>query len=285
MCRRKKKQKHFFVPRPHNQKRKRLPRPRWLHQPALGAWSHQTMAPPTHTPTTLQFRGATLPTRVTRPTSSPLPVACVLTHGASGDADSGGLPVIAAALAAVGLPTVRVACASSSLATRAAALAAAAAHARATLGATGIVYGGHSFGARAAVVAAEEESEPPAVAVLLSSFPLHPPGRPAAAAAADRSGLLTKLTVPAIMLRGGRDPFSTQDAWEGASAAARAAGARLTVIDVPGGGHSLWSREGEAAVTAAIEAAAAAVAEVARAWVAGGEGERRGSVSKKRKRA
>lgn len=125
-----------------------------------------------------------------RPPAAPLPVA-ILTHGASGDATSGRLPLLASLLADRGIACLRVTARSSSVAARAAALARAAEYAAAEMGAERIALGGHSMGARAACLAAAgmmarakarakaKEARPPArlAAVFLSSFPLHAPGK------------------------------------------------------------------------------------------------------------
>lgn len=243
-----------------------------------------SMAPPT----TIPFRGGSLAARVTRPAATSIPVTVLLTHGASGDCDSGRLPAYADRLAAAGLASVRFTCASSSLPTRAAAFRAAAAFAQSHLDArAAVVYGGHSMGARAAVVAAGEEGPLPVAAVFLSSFPLHPPGKPAAATSADRGGLLQNLVVPAIALRGSKDPFSTQPAWDEAVAAATSAGTNLSVFTIDGGDHSLKkgkepgaAKGKESDVDEAIEHAVAAVADAARAWVEKNGGE----TTRKRKR-
>jgi predicted alpha/beta-hydrolase family hydrolase len=65
---------------------------------------------------------------------------------------------------------------------------------------------GQSYGGRqSSVVAAEDSSV--ADGLLLLSYPLHPPGRPAQL----RTEHFPKLRVPALFVHGTRDPFGTVD--------------------------------------------------------------------------
>ncbi len=91
--------------------------------------------------------------------------------------------------------------------------------------------GGHSYGGRQASLLAAEE---PGVAdgLLLLSYPLHPPRRPAE----PRSAHFPRLRTPALFVHGTRDPFGTLEEL-------RAALARITVptrlLPIDGAGHDL----------------------------------------------
>ena len=99
-----------------------------------------------------------------------------------------------------------------------------------------VVSGGRSAGARVACRTAETIA--PAGVVALA-FPLHPPGRP------ERSRIteLDALTVPALVVQGGSDPFGRPDEFGPAR--------MRRVVGVPGD-HSL--RTGTAEVVAAVAA-------------------------------
>ena len=69
----------------------------------------------------------------------------------------------------------------------------------------GVVVGGHSFGGRVASLAAAEPDAPYA-ALVLFSFPLHPPGSPDRTAA--RTAHFPSIRCPALFLSGESDPFA-----------------------------------------------------------------------------
>ena len=69
----------------------------------------------------------------------------------------------------------------------------------------GIVVGGHSYGGRVASLAAAEPDAPYA-ALILFSFPLHPPGSPERTAA--RTAHFPDIRCPALFLSGESDPFA-----------------------------------------------------------------------------
>jgi predicted alpha/beta-hydrolase family hydrolase len=71
--------------------------------------------------------------------------------------------------------------------------------------APGIVVGGHSYGGRVASLAAAEPGSPYA-ALVLFSFPLHPPGSPDRTAA--RTAHFPSIRCPALFLSGESDPFA-----------------------------------------------------------------------------
>ena len=77
-------------------------------------------------------------------------------------------------------------------------------------GSTGprIAVGGHSFGGRVASIAAADacDADWPPLALVLLSYPLHPPGRPDEWEV--RTAHWPRLTCPVILLSGTSDPFA-----------------------------------------------------------------------------
>ena len=71
-----------------------------------------------------------------------------------------------------------------------------------------VVVGGHSYGGRVASLAAAEP-EAPYAALVLFSYPLHPPGSPDRAAA--RSEHWPRIRCPVLLLSGESDPFAKVD--------------------------------------------------------------------------
>ena len=236
---------------------------------------------------------------------SPAPAVAILTHGASGDATAGRLPLYASMLAARGVGCLRVTARSSSLAVRAAALSAAVDYAAAELGAERIALGGHSMGARAACLAAAERmtdekkekkeetkktSPPPRLAaVFLSSFPLHPPGK--GETGPFRDEVLLDLfrvkkqqeeeKVVVVVARGSRDAFSTDEPWRNlrsridalsCSSPSSPCSSRLEVVDVIGGDHGLKCSAASGGEEAAEEAIGRAVSALAEALLGKGGG-------------
>jgi uncharacterized protein len=96
-----------------------------------------------------------------------------------------------------------------------------------------IFLGGHSYGGRqASMLAAQEPTI--AAALLLLSYPLHPPNRPAEL----RTGHFADLQTPALFVHGERDGFATQAEIE---AALRLIPARNELLSIPGAGHELMN--------------------------------------------
>jgi pimeloyl-ACP methyl ester carboxylesterase len=99
-----------------------------------------------------------------------------------------------------------------------------------------IAVGGQSFGGRVASLAAADACAAgrPPLALVLLSYPLHPPGRP------DdwdgRTAHWPRITCPVILLSGASDPFATQALLERALAE-RLQGAAL--VAYPRLGHTL----------------------------------------------
>jgi predicted alpha/beta-hydrolase family hydrolase len=94
-----------------------------------------------------------------------------------------------------------------------------------------IFLGGHSYGGRQATMLCAEE--PGLVdGLLLLSYPLHPPGKPAQL----RTQHLPKLRNPALFVHGTRDPFGTIEEME---AALKLIPAKTKLFPVEGAGHDL----------------------------------------------
>jgi pimeloyl-ACP methyl ester carboxylesterase len=74
--------------------------------------------------------------------------------------------------------------------------------------ASDVVVGGHSYGGRVASLAAAEPGAPYG-ALLLFSYPLHPPGSPERAAA--RTEHWPRIDCPVLLLSGASDPFAKVD--------------------------------------------------------------------------
>jgi uncharacterized protein len=98
--------------------------------------------------------------------------------------------------------------------------------------ASGPLYlGGHSYGGRQASMLAAEEPQI-ARALLLTSYPLHPPGKPAQL----RVQHFPQLKVPAMFVIGTRDPFGTVEELESAR---KLIPSPTSVEVVEGTGHDL----------------------------------------------
>jgi predicted alpha/beta-hydrolase family hydrolase len=96
----------------------------------------------------------------------------------------------------------------------------------------GPVYlGGHSYGGRQASMLAAEQ---PGIAdgLLLLSYPLHPPAKPAQM----RTAHFADLRTPAVFIHGTKDPFGTQAEMQSAISLIPA---RTQLIFVEGAGHDL----------------------------------------------
>ena len=98
--------------------------------------------------------------------------------------------------------------------------------------ATGRVFaGGHSYGGRqTAMMAAERPSM--ADGLLLLSYPLHPPRKPAEL----RTGFFGEWRTPALFVHGTRDPFGTVEELRNAMTLIAA---RVDLMAVEGAGHDL----------------------------------------------
>lgn len=99
---------------------------------------------------------------------------------------------------------------------------------------SGRVYvGGHSYGGRQATMLFAESREL-AAGLLLLSYPLHPPRKPAEL----RIKHLPQLTTPALFVHGSRDPFGSIAEM---GSALKLIPARTELVEVAGAGHDLAS--------------------------------------------
>ena len=94
-----------------------------------------------------------------------------------------------------------------------------------------IFAGGHSYGGRQTAMAAAENPQL-ADALLLLSYPLHPPNKPAQL----RTSFFPELRTPALFVHGTNDPFGSQDQLRTALALIPA---RTDLLSVEGAGHDL----------------------------------------------
>jgi uncharacterized protein len=100
-----------------------------------------------------------------------------------------------------------------------------------TLGSSKVYLGGHSYGGRQASILAAEE--PGLVdALLLLSYPLHPPNKPNQL----RTDHFPKLTIPARFVHGTQDPFGSIEEMR---AALRMTPGKTQLVVVEGAGHDL----------------------------------------------
>ncbi len=97
-----------------------------------------------------------------------------------------------------------------------------------------IFLGGHSYGGRqASMLAASDPGLVPAL--LLLSYPLHPPQRPSEM----RTAHFPRLTTPALFVSGASDGFGSPEEME---AALRLIPARTELLSVPSAGHELMTK-------------------------------------------
>jgi predicted alpha/beta-hydrolase family hydrolase len=171
------------------------------------------------------------------------PDGLVLTHGAGGNKDAPLLIALAEAFVARGVTVLRCDLPFRQARARGAPSPAGAARDREGLRAALAVVGarvrgrrflgGHSYGGRMASMLLAEQP-PLAAALLLQSYPLHPPGAPGRL----RTEHLPRLRVPTLFVHGTVDPFGTPEELEQARALIPARTALLSVAH----GHDLgWS--------------------------------------------
>jgi hypothetical protein len=183
----------------------------------------------------------------------------VLTHGAGGNCAAPMLVAIAAAFAAAGLCALRCDLPFRQLRPSGPPSPAGAAADReglrgAVAAMRGLVpgrvfLGGHSYGGRQASMLAAEDPHV-AAALLLLSYPLHPPKKPEQL----RTGHFPQLRVPAVFVHGAADPFGSIEALRAAVSLIPAA---AQIIPVAGAGHDLKRGRLDAApVVAALLASA-----------------------------
>ncbi|MBV9766843.1 MAG: dienelactone hydrolase family protein [Acidobacteriaceae bacterium] len=99
------------------------------------------------------------------------------------------------------------------------------------LGCTKAFLGGHSYGGRQASILASEDPEV-TDALLLMSYPLHPPKKPDQL----RTDHFPRLQTPSLFLHGTKDPFGSI---EEITAALRLISAPTKVVSIDGAGHDL----------------------------------------------
>jgi hypothetical protein len=165
----------------------------------------------------------------------------VLTHGAGGDSRMALLAAAAGAFTAAGMCVLRCDLpfrqkrphgppSPASAAADRAGLKDAVAAMRAIV--PGRVFlGGQSYGGRQASMLAAEEPELTA-ALLLLSYPLHPPGKPEQ----PRTAHFPALRTPAMFVHGPRDAFASA---EELRAALKLVAARTALVEIPEAGHDL----------------------------------------------
>lgn len=107
-----------------------------------------------------------------------------------------------------------------------------------------IFLGGHSYGGRQGSMLAAEQ--PQLVAgLLLLSYPLHPPRKPAEL----RTAHFSQLKTPLLFVHGGRDPFGSHDEMKTALALIPA---QTTLLEIEGAGHELLGKKSEENLSARI---------------------------------
>ncbi len=194
---------------------------------------------------------------VHRPESTPV-ATVVLTHGAGGNRDAVILRALADELCSRGLAVARIdlpyrqrrpkgpPSPSGATADREGIRSACTLFAKLADGP--LIVGGHSYGGRQASMLVAED---PLVAdgLLLTSYPLHPPGKP------DRLRIdhLGSISIPTIVVHGHSDPFATSDELARAVALIPAP---TTIVEIDRAGHDLKPDRTPAAVLAADAVAA-----------------------------
>lgn len=111
-------------------------------------------------------------------------------------------------------------------------------------GAARVWLGGHSYGGRQASLLVAEQTAG-IRGLLLCSYPLHPPGKPAQV----RTRHLGSVGIPVLTVQGSRDSFGgaaeVEDAFRVISAPHR-------LVEVPGAGHDLKTKTGYPALAASV---------------------------------
>jgi uncharacterized protein len=165
----------------------------------------------------------------------------VLTHGAGGNCNAALLVAAAEAFAAAGLHVLRIDLPFRQKRPKGPPSPSGAAADRAGLrDAVGalrglvpgpVVLGGQSYGGRQATMLAADEPEL-VNALLLFSYPLHPPGKPER----RRDEHFPRLRMPAVFVQGTSDPFGTIDEIK---AALKLVAVPVVLMPIEGAGHDL----------------------------------------------
>ena len=98
-----------------------------------------------------------------------------------------------------------------------------------------VFLGGHSYGGRQSTMLAAEHPQLVAGLILLS-YPLHPPRKPADL----RTAHFPKLSTPALLVQGSRDPFGSH---EELRSALKLIPGKTSLFEVEGGGHDLLGKK------------------------------------------
>jgi uncharacterized protein len=107
--------------------------------------------------------------------------------------------------------------------------------------------GGQSYGGRQASMLVASDSNV-AHALLLLSYPLHPPGRPQQL----RTAHFPALRTPTVFVSGTKDPFGTIEELE---AARKLIPAPTQLISIQGAGHSLLTKRNQGELVSTIVSA------------------------------
>src|SRR6478752_2123195 len=97
--------------------------------------------------------------------------------------------------------------------------------------------GCHSYGGRQGSMLAAEQALPIS-GLLLLSYPLHPPRKPAEL----RTAHFPQLKTPSLFVHGGRDPFGSHDEMKAALALIPA---KTLLMEIEGAGHELLGKKTE----------------------------------------
>lgn len=133
------------------------------------------------------------------------PAGFIVTPGASADRDNATLVAIEEGLPEIAVERLTLATTSVPSAVRKITAAAQELAERLDVAPKRIAYGGRSFGGRSCSVAVAEGL--PAAALVLLSYPLHPPGKPEKL----RVDHFPQIKVPSLFVSGVKDPFGTAD--------------------------------------------------------------------------
>jgi predicted alpha/beta-hydrolase family hydrolase len=181
----------------------------------------------------------------------------VLTHGAGSNAGAPLLVALAETLAADGITVLRCDLPFRQARPHGPPFPAAAAQDRAGLRRAVLVMrgrvpgnvflGGHSYGGRQATMLAAEGPDL-AAGLLLLSYPLHPPKRPADL----RTAHFAQLATPALFIHGTRDPFGSIEEMR---AALELIAGPHELVAIEGAGHDLGGKGGAGRAAAAALAA------------------------------
>jgi uncharacterized protein len=107
-----------------------------------------------------------------------------------------------------------------------------------------IFLGGHSYGGRqGSMLAAEQHGL--VAGLLLLSYPLHPPRKPAQL----RTGHFPQLKTPTLFVHGSRDPFGSHDKMK---TALELIPAQKMLVEIEGAGHELLGKKAEDALPSRI---------------------------------